>query len=84
MNQRMRQKAYRIDKDMAFLAFDLFPRIIPARVNAAPPFSAPLTLWLSMIADSDVKPAVNPTKDRPPFRFEAGHHSNQNPASFRH
>ncbi|WP_210334713.1 hypothetical protein, partial [Rhizobium leucaenae] len=24
-------------------------------------------------ADSDVKPAANPIKDRPPFRFEAGH-----------
>jgi hypothetical protein len=35
-------------------------------------------------ADSDVKPAVIPIKDRPPFRFEAGHRSNQRPASFRH
>ncbi|WP_210294195.1 hypothetical protein, partial [Rhizobium sp. BK060] len=34
--------------------------------------------------DSDVKPAANPIKDRPPFRFEAGHRSNQRPASFRH
>ncbi|BCG76054.1 hypothetical protein MesoLj113a_72120 [Mesorhizobium sp. 113-1-2] len=36
------------------------------------------------VADSDVKPAAIPIKDRPPFRFEAGHHSNQKPASFRH
>ncbi|MER8872497.1 hypothetical protein NKI04_21655 [Mesorhizobium sp. M0814] len=35
-------------------------------------------------ADSDVKPAAIPIKDRPPFRFEAGHRSNQKPASFRH
>ena len=37
-----------------------------------------------MGADSEVKPAAIPIKDRPPFRFEAGHHSNQKPASFRH
>ena len=37
-----------------------------------------------VIADSDVKPAAIPIKDRPPFRFEAGHRSNQRPASFRH
>ena len=50
MNQRVQQQPYRIDEDMALLAFDLLPRIIPARVDATPPFSAPLTLWLSMIA----------------------------------
>lgn len=50
MNQRVQQQPYCIDEDMPLLAFDLFPRIIPARVNAAPPFSALLTLWLSMIA----------------------------------
>ncbi|MEI8696927.1 hypothetical protein [Mesorhizobium sp. ISC15] len=33
-------------------------------------------------ADSDVKPAAILIKDRPPFRFEAGHRSNQKPASF--
>ncbi len=36
------------------------------------------------LADSDVKPAAIPIKDRPPFRFEAGHRSDQRPASFRH
>lgn len=50
VNKRMQQQAYCVDKDMALLAFDLFPRIIPARVDATPPFSALLTLWLSMIA----------------------------------
>lgn len=35
-------------------------------------------------ADSDLKPAAIPIKDRQPFRFEAGHRSNQRPASFRH
>ena len=50
MNQRVQQQTYCINKDMALLALDLFPRIIPARVDATPPFSALLTLWLSMIA----------------------------------
>ncbi len=44
MNQRMQQQTYRVDKDMPLLALDLFPRIIPARVDATPPFSALLTL----------------------------------------
>lgn len=35
-------------------------------------------------ADFDVKPAAIPIKHRPPFRYEAGHHSNQRPAGFRH
>jgi hypothetical protein len=35
-------------------------------------------------ADSDVKPAGIPINIRPPFRFEAGHDSNQLPAGFRH
>jgi len=33
---------------MALLALDLFARIIAARIDAAPPFSALFTLWLSM------------------------------------
>ncbi|ANH09175.1 hypothetical protein [Shinella sp. HZN7] len=47
------------------------------------------TEWLSTHsfqwgADSDVKPAGIPINIRPPFRFEAGHDSNQLPAGFRH
>jgi hypothetical protein len=39
----------RIDDDVPLLAFDLLPRV--ARwITPRPPFSAPLTLWLSMIA----------------------------------
>ena len=34
-------------------------------------------------ADSDLKPAAIPINIRPPFRFEAGHDSNQKPAVFR-
>jgi hypothetical protein len=35
---------------MAFLTFDLLARIVAMQINRIPPFSAPLTLWLSMIA----------------------------------
>lgn len=42
------------------------------------------TLLLVVAADSDVKPAGIPINIRPPFRFEAGHDSNQLPAGFRH
>jgi hypothetical protein len=50
MDNRVQQKALSIYKDMALLALDLFARIEASRVNRAPPFSALLTLWLSMIA----------------------------------
>ena len=43
------QQALRIDEDVTFLAFDLLAGVIPRRVME-PPFSALLTLWLSMIA----------------------------------
>ena len=36
-----------------------------------------------IVADSDLKPAAIPINIRPPFRFEAGHDSNQKPAVFR-
>ena len=35
------------------------------------------------IADSELKPAGIPLNYRPPFRFEAGHDSNQLSAVFR-
>lgn len=44
MNHRMKQEAYGVDEDVTLLAFDLLARIVAARVDAAPPFSAPLTL----------------------------------------
>ena len=50
MNDRMKQQAYRVDENMSLLAVDLFARIIAVRINAAPPFSAAFTLWLSMTA----------------------------------
>ena len=44
------QQALRIDEDMPLLALDLFARVIARRINRRSPFSALLTLWLSMIA----------------------------------
>lgn len=49
MNHGLKQEAYGIDEDVTLLAFDLLARVVAARVDAAPPFSAPLTLWLSMM-----------------------------------
>ena len=46
----MHQQSLRIDEDVALLAFDLLARVIAARIQGAPPFSALFTLWLSMIA----------------------------------
>ena len=48
MNERVYQETLRIDEDVALLALDLFARIIAARIDAAPPFSALFTLWLSI------------------------------------
>jgi len=44
------QQALRIDENVALLALDLFSRIVTRRIDRRPPFSALLTLWLSMIA----------------------------------
>jgi hypothetical protein len=41
------QEALRIDADVALLAFDLLAGVVAARIDRSPPFSAPLTLWLS-------------------------------------
>jgi hypothetical protein len=49
MDDGLHQEALRVDEDMAFLAFDLLASIEAVRVRE-PPFSALLTLWLSMIA----------------------------------
>ena len=50
MNDRVQQQTQRIYEKMAFLALDLFARIVAMRVDAGPPFSALFTLWLSMMA----------------------------------
>ena len=50
MNDGMNQQALRIDENVALLALDLFSRIVTRRIDRRPPFSALLTLWLSMTA----------------------------------
>ena len=50
MHDRVHQEALRIDKNVALLALDLLARIVARRIGAGPPFSALLTLWLSMMA----------------------------------
>ncbi len=50
MNRSAQQQAERIYENVALLALDLLSRIVAMRIDARPPFSALLTLWLSMIA----------------------------------
>jgi hypothetical protein len=50
MNDGVEQQTQCIYEDMALLALDLLARIIAMRIDAGPPFSALLTLWLSMMA----------------------------------
>ena len=50
MNNGVQQKAERVYENVALLALDLFSRIVAMRIDARPPFSALLTLWLSIIA----------------------------------
>ena len=45
----LHQQALCVDQDVPLLALDLLPGIVTMRVRE-PPFSALLTLWLSMIA----------------------------------
>ena len=44
------QQAERVGQDVALAAQDLLARVIAGRVERGPPFRAPFTLWLSMIA----------------------------------
>ena len=50
MNDGVHQEALCVDENVPLLALDLLARIVAMRVDARPPFSALLTLWLSMIA----------------------------------
>ncbi len=50
MNGDAQQEAERIDEDMALAALDLLARVVARRIEREPPFTAPLTLWLSMMA----------------------------------
>jgi hypothetical protein len=50
MHDGVQQQALRVYQEMALLALDLLARVEAVAVDAGPPFSALLTLWLSMIA----------------------------------
>ena len=50
MHDGVDQQALRIDENVALLALDLFSRVVARRIDRSPPFSALLTLWLSMTA----------------------------------
>ena len=50
MNDGVEQQTQRIYEKVALLAFDLLACIIAMRIDTSPPFSALLTLWLSMMA----------------------------------
>jgi hypothetical protein len=50
VNHGKQQQPLRVYQDMALLALDFLACIIARRINTGPPFSALLTLWLSMIA----------------------------------
>ena len=49
MHEGVEQKALRVYEQMALLALDLLARVIAMWIDAGPPFSALLTLWLSMM-----------------------------------
>ena len=50
MHQGVEQQTLGVYQDMALLALDPLAAIVAMRVDPDPPFSALLTLWLSMIA----------------------------------
>jgi hypothetical protein len=50
VNGGAQQQAQRVYENMALLALDLLARVVAMRIDAAPPFSALFTLWLSMMA----------------------------------
>jgi hypothetical protein len=49
MHNRVQQQALRVYENMPLLALNLLSRIEPRRIDAGPPFSALLTLWLSIM-----------------------------------
>jgi hypothetical protein len=50
MHDRVQNQALRVYEQMPLLALDLLARVEAVRIDRRPPFSALLTLWLSMIA----------------------------------
>ena len=58
-------QAERIDADVALLALDFLARIVPARIDVWPPFSALFTLWLSTIESVGVGALPASSRTRP-------------------
>ena len=50
MDGDAQQQAERVDQNVALAALDLFARVVARRIERGPPFTAPLALWLSMMA----------------------------------
>ncbi len=50
MDDGVQQQALGVYEEVALLSLDLLAGIVARRVDREPPFSALLTLWLSMIA----------------------------------
>ena len=50
MNDGLHQQTLGVDEKVTLLALDLLSRVEPVRIDRGPPFSALLTLWLSMMA----------------------------------
>jgi site-specific DNA recombinase len=50
MHDDLEHQAFGVYQQVAFLTLDLLAGIVSRRIKRAPPFSALLTLWLSMIA----------------------------------
>lgn len=56
MDDGVQQQTLGVYKEVALLALDLLAGIVARRINRDPPFSALLTLWLSMIAAVGLAP----------------------------
>jgi hypothetical protein len=50
MNDGVQDQTLRVYQEMALLAFDLLASVEAVGIDMGPPFSALLTLWLSMMA----------------------------------
>ena len=50
VDDEVEHQAERVDNDVPLLAFDFLACVVAGRIDAGPPFSALLTLWLSMMA----------------------------------
>lgn len=50
MHDGVDQQALRVDENMPLLALDFLSRVVTRRIDRSPPFSALLTLWLSITA----------------------------------